>query len=202
MQPEIFFQILVLVYSVILHEIAHGYSAYYFGDKTAYYQNRLTLNPLPHIDLFGSVILPVILIFTNSSLIVGWAKPVPINPNNLHPRKLGDFVVSSAGVFVNFLLCLIFIIIGANLTSEVSKSLCYIVAITNLALAIFNLIPFPPADGYRIISGLLPFHLNQKIEGLISQYFLPIIFISIFFATQIFPYIFSPLNQIVYSYIF
>ena len=202
MQTEIFFQILVLVYSVILHEIAHGYAAYYFGDKTAFYQNRLTLNPLPHIDMFGSIILPAILIFTHSPLLAGWAKPVPVNENNLRPQKLGSFVVSSAGVLVNLFLCTIFILIGANLSSEITKSLCYLIAITNLSLAIFNLIPFPPADGYRIISVLLPYHLNQKIENLLSQYFLPTILISLFVATQVFSIIFPYLQNLVYTSIF
>ncbi len=206
MQPEtllpIIFQILVLIYSVILHEIAHGYAAYYFGDKTAYYQNRLTLNPIPHIDLFGSMVLPAILIFTGSSLLAGWAKPVPVNVNNLNPRKLGDLVVSSAGVVVNLTLSAIFILIGANVGSSILKSLCYVVAITNLSLAIFNLIPFPPADGYRIISGLLPWHINQKIENIISSYFLPTILISIFLAVQIFSYVFPILSKLVSNLIF
>ena len=202
MQPETIFQILVIIYSVILHEVAHGYTAYMFGDKTAYYQNRLTLNPIPHIDIFGSVILPALLIFSGSPLLAGWAKPVPVNPNNLNPRKLGDFVVSSAGVLTNLLLCLIFVFVGSQVNNEVTKTLCYIVAITNIGLAIFNLIPFPPADGYRIISVLLPYHLNQKIEFYLSQYFLPIILISLFVATQVFSIIFPFLQNLVYTAIF
>ena len=156
MQPEIFFQIIIIIYSIILHEIAHGYAAYWFGDKTAFYQNRLTLNPIPHIDVVGSIIVPAMLIMSGSSILAGWAKPVPVSEHNLNPYKLGSFCVSVAGVFVNLLICIIFAVLGSLVDDPGSKALCTTIAITNIGLAVFNLIPVPPADGYRILSVFLP----------------------------------------------
>ena len=202
MQPEIIFQIIVLIYSIILHEIAHGYAAYLFGDKTAYYNNRLTLNPLPHIDPVGSVLLPAILILTKSTFIMGWAKPVPVSEHNLNPYGLGTFCVSFAGVFVNIILAVIFTIIGMNFTDQALKELFAMVAITNLGLAVFNLIPIPPADGYRILSTILPWNLKRKIETFLQQNFFITIMVAIVVATQIFKYIFPFFANVVVNLIF
>ncbi len=202
MQPENIFQIIVLIYSIILHEIAHGYAAYAFGDKTAYYQNRLSLNPIPHIDPVGSILLPATLIFSGAGIIMGWAKPVPVAEHNLNPYKLGNFCVSFAGVFINVVLAVVFIAIGASLADLSIKKLCAIVAITNLGLAIFNLIPFPPADGYRIISVFLNWEVKRKIENLLQNYFFATIIISIFLASQIFVTIFPYFQKIVLKIIF
>lgn len=201
MQPDIFFQIIVIVYSVVLHEIAHGYAAYMFGDKTAFYQNRLTLNPVPHIDPMGSIIVPGLLILSGSSLLAGWAKPVPVSEHNLNPYKLGSFTVSIAGVLVNILLCIIFVIIGANIADQNIKNLCAVVAVTNLGLAIFNLIPFPPADGYRILSIFLPWDIKRKIEAFLQQNFLIAIIAAILIATQVFHFIFPVFNSLVINLI-
>lgn len=202
MQLDIFFQIIVIVYSIILHEIAHGYAAYLFGDKTAYYQNRLTLNPIPHIDPVGSVIVPALLILTQSSILAGWAKPVPVSEHNLHPYKLGSFVVSVAGVATNLMLSLIFILIGANISDYTMKSLCALVALTNLGLAIFNLIPVPPADGYRIASIFLPWDIKRKIEGFIYQNQIISLVIAILVATQIFRIVFPFFGNLINQAIF
>jgi Zn-dependent protease len=202
MQPEIIFQIVVIIYSVVLHEIAHGYAAYMFGDKTAYFQNRLTLNPIPHVDLVGSILVPSMLILTGSSLLAGWAKPVPVSEHNLHPYKLGSFVVSIAGVAVNLSICIIFAYFG-SLTSDLElKALFAMVAVTNLGLAIFNLIPVPPADGYRIVSIFLPWDIKRKIENFLAQNFLISIVIAIFIAVQVFSIIFPIFYKMVYSFIY
>lgn len=202
MQPEIFFQIIVIVYSIILHEIAHGYAAYIFGDKTAYYQNRLTLNPVPHIDIVGSIIVPAVLILSGSSLLAGWAKPVPVGEHNLNPYKLGSFVVSIAGVFVNFLLAVIFTVIGSQVDDTTLKNLFAIVAVTNIGLAVFNLIPVPPADGYRILSVFLPYNIKRKIENFLQQNLILSLIIALIIATQIFRVIFPIFYKIVISNIF
>jgi Zn-dependent protease len=202
MQPDMIFQIIVIIYSIILHEIAHGYAAYLFGDKTAYYNNRLTLNPVPHIDIVGSIIVPAFLIMSQSSIFMGWAKPVPVAEHNLNPYKLGSFCVSFAGVFVNFLLAVVFTVIGSQLGGETLKNLCAIVAITNLGLAVFNLIPVPPADGYRIISLFLPWDIKRKIESFIQQNFIVTIVIAILVATQIFRVIFPFFYKIILGFIF
>lgn len=202
MEPIIIFQLVVIVYSVILHEIAHGYAAYLFGDNTAYYNNRLTLNPIPHIDIFGSIIVPGLLIFSGSSLLAGWAKPVPVSEHNLNPYKLGSFTVSVAGVFTNMLLAIVFTIIGSQLAGEQAKTLCLIVASTNMGLTIFNLIPVPPADGYRIISIFLSWDIKRKIENFIQQNFIISIILAILIATQVFGYIFPFFYRIIHSFIF
>lgn len=202
MQVEYIFQIIVIVYSVILHEIAHGYAAYLFGDRTAYYQNRLTLNPIPHIDIVGSIIVPAMLVLSQSSILAGWAKPVPVAEHNLNPYKLGSFCVSFAGVFVNFLLALVFTIIGANIADLTTKSLCAIIAITNIGLAIFNLIPVPPADGYRILSVFLPYGVKRSIENFLQKNFFISIIIAIFIAVQVFRIIFPFFYNLVQSIIF
>lgn len=202
MQLEIIFYIIILIYSIILHEIAHGWAAYIFGDKTAMYSNRLTLNPIPHIDPVGSILLPALLIITQSPMFLGWAKPVPVAEHNLNPYKLGKFCVSVAGVFVNVLLAIIFTIIGSQLLDINFKNFAYIVAVTNLGLAIFNLIPFPPADGYRIIENFLPYGLQRKIDNLLQEYFFATIIIAIILASQIFRIIFPFFQNIISQIIF
>src|SRR5574343_1975545 len=102
------FSLIVLLFSVIIHELAHGYVAYSLGDPTAKYQGRLTLNPLKHLDPFGSVVLPLLLVLTNSGFIIGWAKPVPYNPRNLKGGRKADFIVSISGIVANLIVALIF----------------------------------------------------------------------------------------------
>src|SRR5688572_6150929 len=105
--PEFFaLSIVILLFSIILHEVMHGYAALKFGDTTAQRAGRLTLNPLPHIDLFGTILLPALLIFTGSPILFGWAKPVPVNPLNFKNIRKGELIVSAAGVLSNFGLAL------------------------------------------------------------------------------------------------
>ncbi|MEK7175610.1 MAG: site-2 protease family protein [Patescibacteria group bacterium] len=108
MQTELegIFYILILIISVVIHEVSHGFVAEYFGDDTARNEGRLTLNPIPHIDLFGSIILPAFLVFTNSSFLIGWAKPVPFNPENFTNKKIGTIAVASAGVLANLFIAI------------------------------------------------------------------------------------------------
>jgi Zn-dependent protease len=202
MQPVIIFQIIIVIYSVILHEIAHGYAALLFGDRTAYYQNRLTLNPIPHIDIMGSIIIPGLSILTGTGVFIGWAKPVPVAEHNLNPYKLGTFCVAIAGVFVNFLLAAVFTALGYYLSGSIVKQLCALVAITNTGLAIFNLIPVPPADGYRILSIFLPWGIKRKIENFLAQNFFLAIIIAILIATQIFSLIFPLFYKLITGIIF
>jgi Zn-dependent protease len=202
MDPLIIFQIIVIIYSVILHEIAHGYAAYLFGDKTAFYQNRLTLNPIPHIDPVGSILIPAFLTFTHAGLLFGWAKPVPVSEHNLNPYKLGSFCVSIAGVLTNLLLAIVFSVFGYYFATDTTKYLCAMVAVTNLGLAIFNLIPIPPADGYRIISIFLPWDIKRKIENFLQQNFIITIIVAIFLATQIFSIIFPFFQRIIFNFIY
>jgi Zn-dependent protease len=102
------FYIVVLIMSVVIHEVAHGYVALLYGDKTALHAKRLTLNPIVHLDLFGSIIIPLVLFLAQSPFMFGWAKPVPYNPDNLSDKKWGSIAVAAAGIVANFLIALIF----------------------------------------------------------------------------------------------
>jgi Zn-dependent protease len=102
------FYIAILIMSVVIHEVSHGFMAEYFGDKTARFAGRLTLNPIKHLDMFGSILLPALLVLSQSPFLIGWAKPVPYNPDNLSNRKWGTIAVASAGVLANFSLAIFF----------------------------------------------------------------------------------------------
>jgi Zn-dependent protease len=165
------FSAIIVIFSIVFHEIAHGYAAYRNGDMTAYNAGRLTLNPLKHIDIFGSILLPIFLILSKSSFMFAWAKPVPYNPDNLRGKKYAELEVASAGILTNFFIVLIsvtlFYIFKNN--SLMNPALEYIlrkITTINLFLALFNLLPFPPADGFSIFSELFThirgFYLNLK----------------------------------------
>ncbi|MFZ2038512.1 MAG: site-2 protease family protein [Minisyncoccia bacterium] len=161
MTLESVFIFIIVIFSVIIHEVSHGYSAYFFGDQTAKYQGRLTLNPLKHIDIFGSILLPLLLIITNAGIFLGWAKPVPYNPYNLRNRAVAEPLIAFSGPLSNFLLAFIFamvarIMIAFNFGSTEFLKVIFIIVFTNIILAVFNLIPIPPLDGSRIITALFP----------------------------------------------
>ena len=158
----------VLVFSIVLHEVAHGWAARWQGDNTAYMLGRLTLNPIPHIDPIGSILVPAILSLMPGGLIFGWAKPVPVNPRNFRNFKRGDIIVSLAGVAVNLLLAIVFIFVMAGsewlirLAPDMISSWSILRAMAmygiqiNLVLMLFNLIPIPPLDGSHVFYYLLP----------------------------------------------
>ncbi len=159
----------VLLFSVIVHEVAHGFVAYKRGDSTAKLLGRLTLNPIYHIDIFGSIVLPAILMLTGAP-VFGWAKPVPINMYNLKNPKTDMIFVSLAGITANFLLAacagmLMFVIRTFFANADVMVSVYFIlqyVIVINIVLFIFNLIPIPPLDGSRVVLFLLPREMAQK----------------------------------------
>lgn len=152
--------LVVLIFSIILHEIAHGLIADWLGDPTARYSGRLTLNPVSHIDPMGSIIIPGILILTHSPFLIGWAKPVPYNPYNLKNQRWGEALVAGAGPLTNLLLALIFsqgVHFAAALgLSQDALNFFATAVYTNLVLAMYNLIPLPPLDGSKVLSSLLP----------------------------------------------
>ena len=168
MQPDIIFYLVVLIFSIIIHEVAHGYAANALGDPTARLAGRLTLNPIPHIDLFGSVILPVLLVLTNSSFLFGWAKPVPYNPYNLRNKRWGEFVVASAGVATNLFFAVIFGLATRYLTLngfDVAAGATAIIALVNLFLGLFNLIPIPPLDGFTVLRSVVPYRFEAVLRS-------------------------------------
>lgn len=181
--------------SVVIHEVSHGFMAEYFGDNTARDAGRLTLNPIPHLDIFGSIILPAILLLSTVStghpIVFGWAKPVPYNPNNLSNRKWGTIAVAAAGILANLAMAIIFGIIirftiGAGWQSAFYAITAEIVVV-NLALAVFNLVPIPPLDGSKILFSLLPASISSKIFQY-EQYSLILLFVFIiFFSNYLYP---------------
>lgn len=160
---EFLIGIVIVILSIILHEIAHGFVANWLGDPTARYAGRLTLNPLPHIDPVGSVLIPGILALTGSSFLIGWAKPVPYNPYNLRNQRWGEAMVGAAGPLTNVLIALIFGLIlrfsGSLGLSGAFLGICVTVVYANLVLAIYNLIPIPPLDGSKVLRSILPSNL-------------------------------------------
>ncbi len=150
----------ILFTSIILHEIAHGWMALRMGDPTARDAGRLNPNPLVHVDPFGSLLLPLILVVTGASTIFGWAKPVPVNPDNYRNRKKGDILVSLAGPATNILLAVSGILLLKILpNSDSSLFLQYFglqLMLTNTVLFTLNLLPIPPLDGSHLVANLLP----------------------------------------------
>lgn len=173
-----------LILAITLHEAAHGYVALYFGDDTALRAGRLTLNPLKHVDLFGTVILPLILFLTSAPFLFGYAKPVPVSFGRLRNPKRHMIWVAAAGPATNFLLGFLSVLFlhGTGLfTPEIGsfwqKMMIFSLTI-NVTLALFNLLPLPPLDGSRILVGLLPPVLGRPIERLERFGFL--IFMALF----------------------
>lgn len=154
------FYIAILIMSVVIHEVSHGFMAEYFGDKTARYAGRLTMNPIKHLDPWGSVILPAILVLANSPFLIGWAKPVPYNPNNLSNEKWGTIAVASAGILANIFIAVVFgTLLRFSFELGLPKEFTYIasvIVLLNLGLAVFNLVPIPPLDGSKIVFSVLP----------------------------------------------
>lgn len=159
----------ILVLSIILHEVAHGYAANALGDPTAKLSGRLTLNPLPHLDLFGSILIPLLLISSGSGVLFGWAKPVPYNPYNLKNQRWGEAIVAVAGSATNLLLALVFTLFvhaaNAELIPASAGAFAGTVVFVNLFLGLFNLIPFPPMDGYTVLRGLLPYRFSYGLRA-------------------------------------
>jgi Zn-dependent protease len=177
------FGILILIMSVVIHEVSHGYAALFFGDHTAEVAGRLTLNPLKHIDPIGSILVPGILILSGSPFPFGWARPVPYNERNLRNPRWGTLAVASAGILANFALAIVFGIVFriAIATGFATDGFAYIVSIiilANIGLGFFNLIPVPPLDGSKILFSLLPPSL-RPVRNALERYGFVLVFILV-----------------------
>jgi Zn-dependent protease len=200
MDFQFIFSLIILLFSVVIHEVSHGYAALYLGDKTAEYEGRLTLNPLKHIDMMGTIILPVISLMLPGSFLFGWAKPVPFNPYNLRNRRWGEAIVAGAGPLSNIVIALVFglfirfFIIPQGFVQSPMGELCYIIVLVNITLAVFNLVPMPPLDGSKIISAILPLGFMKVREKIESFGFVGVIIFLLFiwqFFAPLIPWLFG-----------
>ncbi|MDQ3244849.1 MAG: site-2 protease family protein [bacterium] len=180
------FYIAILIMSVVIHEVSHGFVAEYFGDKTARFAGRLTLNPLKHLDLFGSVILPIFM-YLSFGFAFGWAKPVPYNPENLRNKRWGVAWVAAAGILANVFIALLFgLLLRFSLGGGLPEGFYFIVksiVVVNIALAIFNLVPIPPIDGSKILFQFLPRSWSY-IQDFLERFSIIIFLIFIFFFSS------------------
>jgi len=180
------FYFLVLILSIIVHEVAHGLMAEQEGDPTARMLGRITLNPIKHIDIFGSIILPLMLILTSAGFIIGWAKPVPYNVNNLKNGNKSIAKVSIAGIVVNLLIAIVFgLLIRASIAFGFANQplieIASIIVILNIVLALFNSIPLAPLDGFRFLQAVLP-PKTENFMKMIEKYSLPLLIVFILFG--------------------
>ena len=151
------FLVAVIMFSAVIHEVMHGVAANKLGDPTARLMGRLTLNPLVHLDAFGSVILPIVLTLTNSPILFGWAKPVPYNPFNLRPGRFSEAIVAGAGPFSNLAIALFAgALIRTSILSSALNDIVFVIVVVNVMLFLFNLLPIPPLDGSKVFSAILP----------------------------------------------
>lgn len=166
------FEFVVLIFSVMIHEISHGIMAEHLGDDTARRAGRITLNPISHIDLFGSILLPLLLVISGSPVVIGWAKPVPYDPSRLPNPKSAAGKIGAAGPLSNFLLAAVFgVLVRVAAMSHAPENLLTffaIVVIINLSLGVFNLVPIPPLDGSKVLFAFLP----ASRAGYRAMYFL------------------------------
>jgi Zn-dependent protease len=163
--------VVILLFSVIIHEVMHGIAARYFGDYTAEHMGRITLNPLPHIDPIGTILIPLmLLITTGGQFVFGYAKPVPVNPLNFNNLRLGELVTSAAGIAANLVIALIgaiaFHLFANFYPNRLFLELAYFTASINLILAVFNLFPIPPLDGSKILMSQLSYKLAREYSKL------------------------------------
>jgi Zn-dependent protease len=173
----------ILLFSVIIHEIAHGYMAMKLGDPTARMMGRLTLNPIPHIDLVGSIIVPLLSLLLAGQVFIAWAKPVPVNPMNFSNYKRDDILVSIVGPISNILLalgCSIAVIALGLFTHALpgtgspflEEGMTFLLKMfyggiyLNIVLAVFNLIPVPPLDGSHVLASILPAELANQYRSI------------------------------------
>jgi len=189
---DFLFIIIILIMSVVIHEVSHGYAALALGDPTAKYQGRLTLNPISHLDPIGSFFVPLIGYFAGG-FIVGWAKPVPFNPYNLRNQRWGEALVAVAGPISNIALAILFGLTIRFLPEYINVSQSFLnlassVVLINIILAIFNLIPIPPLDGSKILFAFLPYKW-QALRQSFERFGLILVFIFILFIWQIMSHI-------------
>ncbi|MBP9821921.1 MAG: site-2 protease family protein [Candidatus Pacebacteria bacterium] len=184
------FGLVAFLYSVVIHEVSHGFAAQSLGDDTARLMGRLSLNPLRHVDIFGSIVLPLLLLLSGSPFVFGYAKPVPYDPRNLRDQKYGPLKVAMAGPASNMLIALVFGLMlrffPSALPAGIFPQLFAIIVAINLVLAIFNLFPIPPLDGHWVLMTLL----SDRYHAFKAFLYRYSIFFFIIFLLFIYPIIY------------
>ena len=158
------FLIVIIIFSAIIHEVMHGFAADWLGDKTARYAGRLTLNPIPHIDPFGSILLPLVLALSGSPIFFAYAKPVPYNPYNLRPGRFSEAIVAGAGPASNAVIALLGALVIRSQVFAGASDIIFLIVVVNVMLCIFNLIPIPPLDGSKVLEAFLPRSLQYGYD--------------------------------------
>ncbi len=204
MEIFIIFQIIVLILSVVVHEVSHGYAADELGDPTAREMGRLTLNPLKHLDPFGSVILPLLLSLVPGGVVFGWAKPVPFNPFRLKNPKRDSALIAFAGPASNLVIAIVFSIFYRIIAyiPDTQGSLVSLepffasIIVINIVLAVFNSVPIPPLDGSKILFAFIPAKYERFFEPL-ERYGMFILLLFIFFGLELI----SPVIYLFYRFL-
>lgn len=186
---QVVFDIIIIVYSAILHEVSHGLAARALGDKTAEYAGRLTLNPLAHIDIYGSVIMPLFLwIVSGGRFLFAYAKPVPFNPYNLKYQQWGAAAVGAAGPLTNLVLAgVTALIIRSGVLADGAVDFLLRVVVINVSLAVFNLVPIPPLDGSKLLYALVPARFDRW-KFVLERYGIWLALIFVFFFSHVLIY--------------
>ena len=194
------FTLIVLLFSLVIHEVSHGAMASSLGDHTAKNEGRLSLNPLDHLDPIGSILVPLMLYVATLGRgpLFGWAKPVPVNPFNFRDQKWGIFKVALAGPLANFSVAVFFALLIRFLPLSLDLiSLLSIIVVYNLLLGFFNLVPIPPLDGSQILFSLLPERFSE-LRNFLQRYGLVLLMLFIFFGFQLLnPLVFAVYNFLV-----
>ena len=184
MDLNFIFAIAILIMSVVIHEVSHGYVAQMLGDPTARLAGRLTLNPVKHLDPVGSFLVPVATYFLGG-FIFGWARPVPYNPYNLSNQRWGTALVAAAGALSNLFIALVFGLLIRfsdilGIASTAFVEIASLIVLLNLILAVFNMVPIPPLDGSKVLFSLLPYRFSY-IQHFLERYALILVFFLILF---------------------
>ncbi|MDO8435337.1 MAG: site-2 protease family protein [bacterium] len=195
MDLQIIFYIAILVMSAVIHEYMHGFVAFLLGDNTAQREGRLTLNPIAHVDMFGTILLPLALyFFSGGNFLFAYAKPVPFNPYNLKYPRWGPAMVGLAGPGINLLIAVVFGLAVRTLGATPIGEFFAIITWTNIVLAVFNLVPIPPLDGSKLLYGIF-LHANTRLVETLERYgtwlFILFIFFGFSYITPIMDWLFQ-----------
>jgi Zn-dependent protease len=198
---EIVIFLVILLFSVILHEVAHGLMAERLGDPTARYAGRLTLNPIPHIDPFGSILLPALMWFaTNGAFVIGAAKPVPVDYRNFRNMRLGMILVAVVGPLTNLALAVVaaMVLRFTPGISDTGADLLIRVIVMNLVLAVFNMLPIPPLDGSKVLAGIVGYFDRNVMHWILELERFGFIIVILLLVSGLFHTVLLPPVQFLY----